>query len=199
MYDTDQLERVTHLILDEVHERDRFCDFLLGVVRSRLAQFPRLRLILMSAALDIKVLSNYFSDCPVLQVEGKCFPVHEYYLEDVLSMMNYLGQDKSPTNVPHIMKPATAARPCDVPRFDSCIQKCFTAAQQTDWQLMIDAIDSRCMPVDYQHSQTKLTPLMVAAGSYSLFSKPYIFFSRVKLKFPWIKTFAFACIDLPLS
>ena len=55
---------------DEVHERDRFSDFLLIALRDLLTVNRRLKLILMSAALDINLFIDYFGKCPV--IHGRC-------------------------------------------------------------------------------------------------------------------------------
>ncbi|XP_026195613.1 probable ATP-dependent RNA helicase DHX34 [Anabas testudineus] len=67
------------VIVDEVHERHLHCDFLLGVLRSLLADRPDLRLILMSATINIKLFSDYFNSAPVLQVPGRLFPIQVIY------------------------------------------------------------------------------------------------------------------------
>ncbi|TNN66622.1 putative ATP-dependent RNA helicase DHX34 [Liparis tanakae] len=67
------------LIVDEVHERHLHCDFLLGVLRSLLSDQPDLRLILMSATINIKLFSEYFRSAPVLQVPGRLFPIQVIY------------------------------------------------------------------------------------------------------------------------
>ncbi|KAM9390572.1 putative ATP-dependent RNA helicase DHX34, partial [Salvelinus alpinus] len=67
------------LIVDEVHERHLHCDFLLGVLRSLLATRPDLRLVLMSATINIKLFSSYFNTAPVLQVPGRLFPIQVIY------------------------------------------------------------------------------------------------------------------------
>uniref|UniRef100_A0A3B4X292 DEAH (Asp-Glu-Ala-His) box polypeptide 34 n=1 Tax=Seriola lalandi dorsalis TaxID=1841481 RepID=A0A3B4X292_SERLL len=67
------------VIVDEVHERHLHCDFLLGVLRSLVAERPDLRLILMSATINIKLFSDYFSSAPVLQVPGRLFPIQVIY------------------------------------------------------------------------------------------------------------------------
>uniref|UniRef100_A0A4W5JYU1 DEAH (Asp-Glu-Ala-His) box polypeptide 34 n=1 Tax=Hucho hucho TaxID=62062 RepID=A0A4W5JYU1_9TELE len=69
------LEQYQVLIVDEVHERHLHCDFLLGVLRSLLASRPDLRLVLMSATINIKLFSSYFNSAPVLQVPGRLFPI----------------------------------------------------------------------------------------------------------------------------
>lgn len=67
------------VIVDEVHERHLHCDFLLGVLRSLLADRPGLHLVLMSATINIKLFSDYFSSAPVLQVPGRLFPIQVIY------------------------------------------------------------------------------------------------------------------------
>uniref|UniRef100_W5LKD5 DEAH (Asp-Glu-Ala-His) box polypeptide 34 n=1 Tax=Astyanax mexicanus TaxID=7994 RepID=W5LKD5_ASTMX len=67
------------LIVDEVHERHLHCDFLLGVLRSLIARRPDLRLVLMSATINIKLFSGYFNHAPVLQVPGRLFPIQVIY------------------------------------------------------------------------------------------------------------------------
>lgn len=51
---------------DEVHERDRFSDFLLTKLRDLLQKHPTLKLILSSAALDVNLFIRYFGSCPVI-------------------------------------------------------------------------------------------------------------------------------------
>ena len=46
----DAFADVSHLIIDEVHERDVHTDFLLAAVKKMLPQCPHLKLLLMSAA-----------------------------------------------------------------------------------------------------------------------------------------------------
>lgn len=63
------------LIVDEVHERHLHNDFLLGVLRRLLPQRPDLKVILMSATINISLFSSYFSHAPVVQVPGRLFPI----------------------------------------------------------------------------------------------------------------------------
>ena len=62
------LQGVTHIIVDEVHERDRFAEFMLILLRDLLPRHPSLKLVLMSATLHIDLFSAYFDNCPVIQV-----------------------------------------------------------------------------------------------------------------------------------
>ncbi len=86
------LREFTHIMIDEVHERDRNTDFLLIILRDLLLYHrpTDLRLILMSATLQTAKLSAYFSGCPVATIGSTCYPVQEFYLEDVLLQTNYV-------------------------------------------------------------------------------------------------------------
>lgn len=63
------------LIVDEVHERHLHNDFLLGVLRRLLPERPDLKVILMSATINISLFSSYFGRAPVVQVPGRLFPI----------------------------------------------------------------------------------------------------------------------------
>lgn len=71
----DGLEGVTHIVVDEIHERDKFADFLLIMLRDLLPSKPHLHLLLMSATLNVQLFTDYFSGCPLLQVPGYTYPV----------------------------------------------------------------------------------------------------------------------------
>jgi len=47
------LRGISHVIVDEIHERDINTDFLLIVVRDMLRANPKLRVLLMSATIDV--------------------------------------------------------------------------------------------------------------------------------------------------
>ncbi|KAG5493134.1 hypothetical protein GH5_01871 [Leishmania sp. Ghana 2012 LV757] len=79
-----ELEHVSHLIIDEVHERDINCDVILALVKQLLARNSHLRVVLMSATMQADVFARYFGeDTPVVQVEGAVYPVTIRYLEDI--------------------------------------------------------------------------------------------------------------------
>jgi HrpA-like RNA helicase len=76
------LSEISHIILDEVHERDLFTDILIGVLNYLVSGNNNIKLIVMSASLDVDKFSSYLKDCPVVDVKGRTFPVVELYLED---------------------------------------------------------------------------------------------------------------------
>lgn len=90
---SDDLQEITHLVLDEVHERSIESDFLLIVLRKLLARRPTLRVILMSATVDAAKFSSYFDNAPVMTVPGRTFPVRTRYLEDALEETKFTLHD----------------------------------------------------------------------------------------------------------
>lgn len=80
---------VTHLLLDEVHEREKITDFLLIAIKDGLKLNTNVKIVLMSATLDSDVFSKYFDDCPVINVPGRCYAVDIIYLEEILGMTEY--------------------------------------------------------------------------------------------------------------
>ena len=88
----DGLAGVTHIVCDEIHERDRFADFLLILLKDVLPRHPGVRLILMSATLHVDLFSSYFGGCPVVRVPGFTHPVTDLYLEDALAVVGYTAQ-----------------------------------------------------------------------------------------------------------
>ena len=83
------LAGVTHVVVDEVHERSLDSDFLLVLLRDVLPHRPTLRLVLMSATLNAAAFSAYFSGAAVKQIPGFTYPVQEHYLEDILQVTGY--------------------------------------------------------------------------------------------------------------
>ncbi|KAM1085267.1 hypothetical protein ACFX2B_010942 [Malus domestica] len=80
------LKGVTHVIVDEIHERGMNEDFLLIVLKDLLPWRPELRLILMSATLDSELFSSYFGRAQIIHVPGFTYPVQTHFLEDVLEI-----------------------------------------------------------------------------------------------------------------
>ncbi|KAM6919240.1 ATP-dependent RNA helicase DHX30 [Xenentodon cancila] len=81
------LTGISHVVVDEVHERDVNTDLLLALLRSSLKENPDLRIVLMSATGDNQKLAEYFGGCPIVKVPGFMYPVQDRYLEDILREM----------------------------------------------------------------------------------------------------------------
>lgn len=99
MMQDPMMEDVTHIIVDEVHERDAQTDFLLILLRDIVLSSRRkdLKIILMSATIQVAKFSDYFDKCPIVQVPGRTFDVDVVHLEHVLAFVGF-ADDTSRTN-----------------------------------------------------------------------------------------------------
>ncbi|KAL3867100.1 hypothetical protein ACJMK2_044331 [Sinanodonta woodiana] len=216
------ISTVTHVIVDEVHERDRFSDFILIALRDLLPKFPHLKLVLMSAALNIQLFVKYFNNCPVVSVPGSLFNVQEFFLEDILNWTGYTNKkmekykkeysktkqqqvqldewcSKETTNVaeaasgsnhPHgftegfkgintdsVMEDVTESmdslgkekekeevEPWLAQELDRLIGEVWLTGDEDLFSQILHLVLTENVSVDYQHSDTSATPLMVAAG-----------------------------------
>jgi len=70
------LEDVGVLVLDEFHERHLAGDVVLALGRElRWTVRPDLKVVVMSATLDVESVASFLDDCPVLRCPGRVFPV----------------------------------------------------------------------------------------------------------------------------
>ncbi|XP_014486716.1 PREDICTED: probable ATP-dependent RNA helicase YTHDC2 [Dinoponera quadriceps] len=200
------LSTLTHIIVDEVHERDRFCDFLMIALKDALVKYRSLKLILMSATMDTSIFVKYFNKCTVINVPGRSYDVDVYFLEDILKMTNYMTKEMLAMKKEFfklkdqrkVLESWTQYKPQHSSRNatkEKCLLPAPILAQQSDpipervklepWLMeemdksvsdawlhggednfaqLLHFILSENVSVDYQHSKTSVTPLMVAAG-----------------------------------
>lgn len=87
------LRDIDIVILDEFHERHLDTDLALGFLRELQQKRPELKIILMSATLDLKMLEN-FPNSKVVDVAGVMHPVGMSYLPNVPSILNQSLEQK---------------------------------------------------------------------------------------------------------
>ena len=68
------------LIIDEAHERTLNIDFLLGLLRNILLRRKDLKVAVSSATLDVERFREFFGEVPVIEVEGRTYPVEDIFL-----------------------------------------------------------------------------------------------------------------------
>ncbi len=73
------LSKYDTIIIDEAHERSLNIDFLLGYLKRLLPRRPELKLLVTSATIDTARFSAHFGDAPVVEVEGRGYPVEVRY------------------------------------------------------------------------------------------------------------------------
>ena len=100
-----RLHLLSHVVVDEVHERSMLSDLLLALLRrcvladddafditddaaaTTTARFAPPRVIAMSATIDAEAFSSYFGEgCPIIHVPGRTFPVSTMHLEEIVTM-----------------------------------------------------------------------------------------------------------------
>lgn len=82
MLSNPNLNGITTLILDEFHERHLYADVLLARAVQVQKNRTDLRLIVMSATLDIQGIQDYLEYGHVISASGKQYPVEIDYLKD---------------------------------------------------------------------------------------------------------------------
>lgn len=89
-----RMDMYTHIILDEIHERDEDMEFLLIAIKRFMIDNPFMtKIILMSATVQTSQFSKYFRlpcptgtwlNAPTVRLEGqRQFPIHTWYMEDL--------------------------------------------------------------------------------------------------------------------
>ena len=154
------LKGLTHVIIDQVHERDRFTDVLLGVFRLKLPQYPNLRLILLSANMAPHALGNYFHQEKIIKITMPSSPVSELFLEDILTCTKFLSKQSilagGACEGELTLGPATV--------FDELITEAWFKGSDNVFSHIMKLVRDGAMSIDYQHSQTGITLLMAGAN-----------------------------------
>ena len=102
IHNSDDLH-YTHVILDEVHERDINIDLVLVMMRDLLMKNKKIKLILMSATIQTSSFAKYFSEIlpnkvfpPIIEIKEQLNPVDIYYLDKIMHKVNSLNYKEEP-------------------------------------------------------------------------------------------------------
>ncbi|KAL1373660.1 hypothetical protein pipiens_018534 [Culex pipiens pipiens] len=98
----EKLSQYSVILLDEVHERHLHGDFLLGITKCLIRARPDLKLVLMSATINIKLFGDYFADekAQIIEVPGRLFPIKLHYMPQIqdVSLLSAGTSKKSKTS-----------------------------------------------------------------------------------------------------
>lgn len=83
------LSDVSHVIVDEAHERGVDTDLLICLLRDLLQRNKTIKVVLMSATINEDIFVKYFNGAPALKIPGFTYPVEDHYLEDVIPHVSY--------------------------------------------------------------------------------------------------------------
>lgn len=144
------LQGVTHVMVDEVHERSVDSDFLLIIIRDLIRKRKDLRLILMSATINSEFFSAYFDGCPVFEIPGFTHPVEELYMEQIVARTghtpDYKGSNVRRTKMTEAMEEEwerTKAEYASEGLDDETIAKVKTMelyAERIDYELIVASV-----------------------------------------------------------
>ena len=73
------LSRYGMLMIDEAHERSLNIDFILGLLKRVLENRRDFRVLVSSATINAQVFSEYFNECPIVNIDAQRYPVTVIY------------------------------------------------------------------------------------------------------------------------
>ncbi|XP_011867722.1 PREDICTED: probable ATP-dependent RNA helicase DHX34 [Vollenhovia emeryi] len=103
------------IVLDEVHERHLHGDFLLGIMKCIINQKPDLKLLLMSATINIQLFSHYFAkeNVKIIEVPGRLYPIQLLYRPVTVQDLQYKNDRFNPSPYVQIMQIIDEKYPVD--------------------------------------------------------------------------------------
>ncbi|KAK8047993.1 hypothetical protein PG996_016057 [Apiospora saccharicola] len=94
------LNYASHIVIDEVHERDLDTDYIIAMLKKSInarqkSGLPVPKVVLMSATLDTELFANYLGtprsgrekisvQAPSISVPGRTFPIQNRFLDDIM-------------------------------------------------------------------------------------------------------------------
>lgn len=85
--DDENLSNYSVIIIDEIHERNLHGDFLLGISKCLLRARPEVKIVLMSATININLFANFFKEeqAKVIEVPGRLYPIKLHFMPHLMN------------------------------------------------------------------------------------------------------------------
>ncbi|XP_053673534.1 3'-5' RNA helicase YTHDC2-like [Anopheles nili] len=181
------LDETTHLVVENADRRSPRMDLLLSLLREKIRLHPLLKLVLVSSNYEVNDLTAFFTETevlPVLQKSKKdhfstAFPFGTdcYYLDAILmhictdevthkikkhlanctnplklmaKLLVYYGSVKYNSNTTHLL--------------DALLEHCWFSDDETGFITFLNVLQCNTHVIDYQHSDTEMTLLMIACA-----------------------------------
>ncbi|KAL3311099.1 ATP-dependent DNA/RNA helicase dhx36 [Cichlidogyrus casuarinus] len=150
------LKGISHIFVDEVHEREFLGDFLLTMLkrinrqREELGNLPPLKIVLMSATMNTEELSQYFGDCPIFEIPGRLHPVKAYFLEDAIKASNYRPDEETMRKLTRFVRGEKKRSPAEMStshKFGRWLQNTDLTMEQKNLMACLQKDDTRQIPM----------------------------------------------------
>ena len=100
-----ELKKTALIIFDEFHERSLHADLSLALcLQSQQILREDLKILVMSATLNSDAVATLLDNAPIIQSEGRSFPVENKYLDKVIRQNNTNPQQQLMTNLTNTVK-----------------------------------------------------------------------------------------------
>lgn len=85
MMDDPELKNVGMIVLDEFHERNSNQDLILGALKELQELGSEIKILVMSATLEVEGLQNFLQNADHIEIEGKVYPLEVRHSNEALT------------------------------------------------------------------------------------------------------------------
>ena len=176
------LGNITHVLIDEAHERAKENDFLLTSIKENINANPNLKIIIMSATMNTAVFSDYFGGSETISIATKQFEVEEVYLEEILKTVNF--RNRRVDELDEMFKSGklvaasqsayvneentqpTETLDVETVEYLNEILESLSSSESPETELnqFMYLVQAENVPVNFRHEKTNMTALMIAVG-----------------------------------